>query len=333
MKLKRRSFFSNATLAALAASMGVVACRNEAAPKTKTHKSNPNSTSGKPMTIATWPNELATAAAWKVLAGGGSALDAVEQGAQIPEADPSNTSVGLGGLPDRDGTVTLDACIMDAAGNAGSVTFVQNILHPISLARKVMEKTPHLMLSGAGAEQFAAAEGFPKVNLLTEGSKKAWEEWKVKTGYQPMPNHDTIGILALDQKGLLSGGCTTSGAAYKMHGRVGDSPIIGAGLFVDNEIGAATATGLGELMMKTLSSFLIVELMRQGLSPQEACEEAIHRIATKYPDKVKPADVQSGVIAINPAGEHGAYSLRPGFSYTIFMNGENKVFVADHYMD
>jgi N4-(beta-N-acetylglucosaminyl)-L-asparaginase len=312
--------------------MGFAGCAKAADPKTTKHKNNPNSASGKPMTIATWPNELATAAAWKVLSSGGSALDAVEQGAQIPEADPANTSVGLGGLPDRDGTVSLDACIMDAVGNAGSVTFVQNILHPISLARKVMEKTPHLMLSGAGAEKFAAAEGFPKTNLLTEGSRKAWEEWKIKTGYQPIPNHDTIGILALDQKGELSGGCTTSGAAYKMHGRVGDSPIIGAGLFVDNEIGAATATGLGELMMKTLSSFLIVELMRQGASPQEACEEAIARIARKYPEKIKPTDVQSGVIAINPAGEHGAFSLRSGFSYTIFMNGENKVYQADSYL-
>src|SRR5690606_38666569 len=203
--------------------------------------------SNKPLVISTWNFGLAAnAAAWKILNPGGRALDAVEAGAKVPEADPTETSVGFGGLPDRDGFVTLDACIMDENGNCGSVAFLQDIVHPISVARAVMEKTPHVMLVGDGALQFALANGFQRKRLLTPESEKAWKEWSKKAEYKPViniENHDTIGILALDQTGNLSGACTTSGMAYKMHGRVGDSPIIGAGLYVDNEVGAATATG------------------------------------------------------------------------------------------
>src|SRR5690606_12578358 len=245
---------------------------------------NPSKQQNKPIVISTWDFGIAAnQAAWNILATGGRALDAVEQGVWVPEADPKNQSVGYGGLPDRDGFVTLDACIMDEFGNCGSVAALEHIKHPISVARKVMEKTPHVMLAGDGALQFALENGFKKENLLTKESEKAWKEWLKKAEYKPIMNienqhfspnklpgnqynHDTIGMLALDNRGNLSGACTTSGMAFKMHGRVGDSPIIGAGLYVDNEIGAATSTGVGEEVVRTVGSFLVVELMRQGYS-------------------------------------------------------------------
>lgn len=261
-----------------------------------------------------------------ILDRGGRALDVVEAGVRIPEADPNDTSVGYGGLPDRDGRVTLDACIMDEKGNAGSVTFLENIMHPISVARAVMEKTPHVMLSGEGAFTFALAQGFRKENLLTKSSEAAWREWIKTAQYKPVINierHDTIGMLAIDANGNLSGACSTSGLAYKMHGRVGDSPIIGAGLFVDNEVGGACATGLGELVMRTCGSFLVVELMRQGRTPQQACEEAAMRIIKKQDYK----DVQVGFLALNKQGEYGAFSIQPGFTYTLSQN--KQTIVAD----
>jgi isoaspartyl peptidase/L-asparaginase-like protein (Ntn-hydrolase superfamily) len=271
-----------------------------------------------PVVISTWDfgfkaNEIS----WKVMTQGGNSLDAVEKGIMLIEADADNLSVGIGGLPDREGIVTLDACIMDEQGRAGSVTFLQNIVHAISVARLVMEKTPHVMLSGDGALQFALECGFTKQDLLTQKAKAAWEEWKKKSQYKPViniENHDTVGLLALDQAGNLAGGCSTSGLAYKMHGRVGDSPIIGAGLYVDNEVGAAVATGLGELVMRNLSSFLVVELMRNGAGPQEACQEAIQRIAKKNPDY---KDYQVGLIALGKDGQTGAFSLQPGFNYAV----------------
>lgn len=272
----------------------------------------------RPLVIATWNVENATTKAWEVLEKGGNALDAVEQGVMIEEADVTNQSVGKGGRPDRDGKVTLDACIMDAAGNCGAVLCIENIVHPISVARKVMEDTPHVMLAGKGAEQFAYEKGFEKENLLTEKSKQEWLVWKKTSQYKPIvniENHDTIGMLAIDKAGNISGACTTSGMAYKIAGRVGDSPIIGAGLFVDNEIGGATATGVGEEVVRTVGSFLIVELMRQGKSPQEACEEGVRRIIAKNKDKL---DFQIGFIAINKKGETGGYCIQPGFSYRTY---------------
>jgi len=287
----------------------------------KTGKGAPS----KPVVISTWNfGVAANQAAWEILKNSGRALDAVEAGVRVPEGDLKNTTVGKGGYPDRDGHVTLDACIMDDKGNYGSVVFLQNIVNAISVARRVMEETPHVMLAGKGAEKFAVSQGFKKENLLTERSKKAWEEWKIKSEYKPViniENHDTIGMLAMDQSGNLAGGCTTSGLAYKMHGRVGDSPIIGSGLFVDNEVGAATATGVGEEVLKTVGSFLIVELMRQGRTPQQACEEAIKRIMKK---QLERKDFQVGYIAVNKKGETGAYSIHQGFSYTIYQNGEHK---------
>jgi N4-(beta-N-acetylglucosaminyl)-L-asparaginase len=281
----------------------------------------------KPIVLSTWNFGLAAnVEAWKILSKGGRALDAVEAGAKVPEADPTETSVGYGGLPDRDGHVTLDACIMDENGNCGSVAFLEHIMHPISVARMVMEKTPHVMLVGDGALKFALDNGFKKMKLLTPGSEKAWKEWAKKSEYKPVvniENHDTIGIIALDANGNLSGACTTSGMAYKMHGRVGDSPIIGAGLYVDNEIGAATSTGVGEEVIRIVGCHLVVELMRQGKSPQDACREAVARILKKNPDKAK--NIQVGFLALNKNGDYGAYCLQKGFTFAVHDQSGNNL--------
>lgn len=285
----------------------------------------------KPTVIATWNNVKANEAAWKVIQNGGTALDAVEQGVKIPEADPLDQSVGYGGRPDREGRVTLDACIMDAQGNCGSVCFLQGIKHPISVARKVMEETPHVILAGQGALQFAIEQGFEKEDLLTEKSKKAWEEWKKESKYQPIiniENHDTIGMIAIDQAGNISGACTTSGLAYKMHGRVGDSPIIGAGMYVDNEVGGAAATGMGEAVLRSLGSFLVVELMRQGMSPAEACKEAVMRIVRKQ----KHDNIQVGYLAVNKQGEFGGFSIQKGFQYIVYQDDTNKLHDAQSHL-
>ncbi|WP_113634963.1 N(4)-(beta-N-acetylglucosaminyl)-L-asparaginase [Nubsella zeaxanthinifaciens] len=289
-----------------------------------------------PIVISTWDfGVAANADAWKILSNNGKALDAVEAGVKVPEADIKNQSVGYGGLPDRDGIVTLDACIMDHLGNCGAVLALENIKHPIAVARLVMEKTPHVMLAGDGALQFALEQGFKKEDLLTENSKKAWKEWLKTSKYEPISNienklydkaapeklpgnqynHDTIGMLALDNAGNLSGACTTSGMAYKLHGRIGDSPIIGAGLYVDNEIGAATATGVGEEVVRNVGSFLVVELMRQCYPPEEACKEAVMRIIKKKKESTK--NLQVGFLALNKKGEYGAYAIQKGFTYAV----------------
>lgn len=288
----------------------------------------------KPVVISTWNFGLdANVEAWKILSAGGRALDAVEAGARVPEGDPKETSVGLGGLPDRDGRVTLDSCIMDEFANCGAVACLEHIVHPVSVARKVMEKTPHVFLVGDGALQFALSQGFKKEKLLTKESEKAWKEWLKTSQYKPIANienHDTIGIVALDQKQNLSGACTTSGMAYKMRGRVGDSPIIGAALFVDNEIGAATSTGVGEEVIRIVGSHLVVELMRQGNSPQEACEKAVQRIIKNQP--IKSKEMQVGFLALNKNGEYGAYALQKGFTYAVYVQElGNKLFEAKSY--
>ncbi len=289
---------------------------------------SPHQSVNKPIVISTWNFGLqANVEAWKVLSKNGRALDAVEAGARVPEGDEKETSVGLGGLPDRDGRVTLDACIMDEHGNCGSVAFVEHIVHPISVARLVMEKTPHVMLVGDGATQFALANGFKKEKLLTKESERAWKEWTKKSEYKPVvniENHDTIGIVALDANGDISGACTTSGMAYKMHGRVGDSPIIGAGLYVDNEVGAATATGVGEEVIRIVGCHLVVEFMRQGHSPEDACKLAVERIMKKNPSKAK--EVQVGFLALNKNGEYGAYCLQKGFTFAVHDASGNKLF-------
>jgi len=274
-----------------------------------------------PIVVSTWHHgQAANVAAWSVLTADGHALDAVEAGVRISEADPAVSSVGYGGLPDRDGHVTLDACIMDGQGNAGAVAFLQDIKHPISVARAVMEKTPHVMLVGQGARQFAVARGFRTENLLTPEAEAAWQRWRRTSEYTPWTpqsdptGHDTISQLALDRHGNLSGACTTSGLAFKMHGRVGDSPIPGAALFVDNEVGAACATGVGEEVMKTVGSFLIVELMRQGMSPAAACREAVARIVHRNPAW---RELQVGYLALSRQGGVGAYAIGPGFQIAV----------------
>jgi N4-(beta-N-acetylglucosaminyl)-L-asparaginase len=311
-------------------------------------------TGAKPLVVSTWDfGKAANAEAWKILHNKGRALDAIEQGARVTEADESNKTVGYGGYPDRDGRVTLDACIMDENGNCGSVMCLEHIMHPISVARLVMEKTPHVILVGEGALQFALANGFKKENLLTPDSEKAWKEWLKKSQYNPImnienksynqnqpaleffpgsiDNHDTIGMLALDAQGNLSGGCTTSGMAFKMHGRVGDSPVIGAGLFVDNEIGAATSTGVGEEVIKCVGSHLVVEYMRQGYSPREACKKVVERIAKRDPDKAK--NIQIGFLAIDKNGNYGAYALQKGFSYAVKSDKEEIVIPGESYFN
>ncbi len=330
--MKRRKFLQNASLSTLGivAASGVAACKSDKDSPKKDSKVLVNA--AKPLVIATWRVPNATAKAWEVLQNGGSSLDAVEQGCMVEEADVKNSSVGKGGLPDRDGNVTLDACIMDKNGDYGAVMCVQNITHVISLARKVMEDTPHVIMVGEGAEQFAYSQGFKKENLLTDSSKKAWEKWKKTSKYKPIiniENHDTIGMLAIDENGDISGACTTSGLAYKMAGRVGDSPVIGSGLFIDNEIGGCTATGMGEEVLKTVGAFLVVELMRHGKSPQAACEEAINRIVKKAGDRYK--DFQVGLIAVNKQGETGAYCIHEWFNYNVYANGENKNYKSDFY--
>ena len=330
--MKRRNFIKKASVTGLglvAVSSSLISCDEN----TKDKKAVAVSSKViKPLVIATWKTDLAVETAAVVLEKGGSALDAVEQGCRIEEANEKGQSVGKGGLPDRDGDVTLDACIMDSTGNYGSVLGVKNIKHVISVARKVMEDTPHVMLVGEGAKKFAISKGFEPEDLLTKASKKAWEKWKETSEYKPIiniENHDTIGMLAIDKKGDISGACTTSGLAYKMAGRVGDSPIIGGGLFVDNEIGGASATGLGEEVLKTVGSFLIVELMRQGKTPQEACEEAIGRIVNKPGKNYK--DFQVGYIAVNKHGETGACSIHEWFSYNIYKDKENKNIKSDFF--
>lgn len=282
--------------------------------------------------LTTWNNQKANLAANTALQNNPDPLNAVEEGIRVVEADPEDHSVGYGGLPDRSGNVTLDACIMDHKGNAGSVTFVKNYKHPISIARKVMSETPHVIMSGKGAEQFAEDQGFVKENLLTAYAKEQWHSWLKTSQYKPIiniENHDTIGMLTKSSDGKLAGGCSTSGLAYKMEGRVGDSPIIGAGLYLDPQVGSCVATGLGEEVLKKLSSFLVVELMKQGKSPYEACKEAIIRIT----ERSDYTQFQVGLIALSNNGQIGAFSIQPGFIYTQTINGQTSVNESDSYVE
>ena len=291
-----------------------------------------------PMSIGTWPfAEHTTRAALDAMKKGVNALDAVELGVKICEADPRERSVGFGGRPDRDGRVTLDACIMDHLGNIGSVAACEQVVHVSSLARAVMERTPHVMLVGDGATQFAREQGFPLQNLLVAESEAEWKKWLEKSEYKAIPNienHDTIGQLTLDAQGRLAGCCTTSGMAFKMHGRVGDSPIIGAGLYVDGEVGAATATGHGEEVIRTVGSFRVVTAMKSGKSPQQACEDAVREIHKLFVRRGKPwADTQIGFIAMDVQGRVGGYALRPGFSYALAQGDGVEILEANSLLD
>lgn len=318
-----------------------------------------NNSGKKPLVISTWDAGLAANKdAWQILRSGGRAFDAVEKGVMVTEST-INCCVGLGGNPDREGIVTLDACIMDEFGNAGGVLALERIKHPISVARRVLEKTPHVYLVGEGAQMFAVQQGFPlEPQVLSDDAKKEYEKWLKKSEYKPQINieqkqgglqkggqiaaapnrlsngafnHDTIGMIAIDAHGNLSGSCTTSGMAFKMRGRVGDSPIIGAGLFVDNEIGAAVSTGLGEEVIKICGTHLVVELMRQGYSPENACKEAVRRII-RHNGEAKAKEIQVGFLALNKKGEYGSYCIQSGFSYAVCDSDSHNELIASKHM-
>jgi len=323
--MKRRNFIKAAGISGAGLSLLPVTHNLNASTFRKQEKPTP-------ICVATWNFHQASKTAGELLYKGASALDAVEQGVSIEEANLKNTTVGNGGAPDRDGNVTLDACIMSPSGDCGSVVYLKEIEHPVSVARKVMEETPHVMLAGEGALQFAIQQGFQRKNLLTEESEENYKEWLKKKEYKPIiniENHDTIGMLCLDEKGDIAGACTTSGLAYKMNGRVGDSPIIGAGLYLDNEIGGAVATGMGEAIMKSVGSFLIIELMRQGKSPQEACEIAVQRIITQN-DNYK--DFQVAFLALAKNGEIGSYCLHKGFTFVKYQDNKNTNTPSQSYL-
>lgn len=320
--MKRRSFFKTGL------SLGAISLIEPIKGADLFANSFEGTTTG-PIVLSTWVHGLeANRAAWEVLSKGGSAVDAVEKGVRVTEADLTNRSVGVGGRPDRDGHVTLDACIMDEKSRCGAVAFMEGIAHPISVARAVMETTQHVMLVGEGAEKFAIENGFEQAKMPIPEVKKDWQEWKkenkelFKKPTINHENHDTIGMIAMDAKGNLSGACTTSGWAYKMHGRVGDSPIIGAGLFVDNEVGAATSTGLGEAIIRVSGSSMVVELMRHGYTPLDACKEVVNRIIKKHSDL---SNLQCGFIAIDKKGNIGAYSVYAGFNYALKTSTEDKM--------
>ncbi|WP_010231646.1 N(4)-(beta-N-acetylglucosaminyl)-L-asparaginase [Gillisia marina] len=323
--MKRRKFIIKSVLA----SAGISLLSNSLSAFNQNHnlkntEMTQNNSTIFPLTIATWNFPNASKKAGELLANGANVLDAVEQGVMVEEADIRNTTVGKGGAPDRDGNVTLDACIMSPKGDAGAVVYLKHTSKAASVARKVMEETPHVMLAGEGADLFAIQQGFEKEELFTESSKEAYKEWLKRKEYKPIiniENHDTIGMLCIDENGDLAGACTSSGLSYKVNGRVGDSPIIGSGLFIDNEIGGAVATGMGEAIMKSVGSFLIVELMRQGKSPQEACEEAINRIIKANPNY---KEFQAAFIAVNKKGEIGSHCIQKGFSYVKYQDGKNE---------
>ncbi len=314
-----------------------------------------------PVMIATWSfGQRGTTAAWPALAAGGSALDAVEAAARIVEADPEVDSVGFGGLPDLTGRVSLDGCIMLSPRRAGSVAGLRRHLHPVSIARKVMEKTRHIMIAGEEADRFATEQGFEEAELLAPAAREAWEKWKrnPKTLDQsrdrtleadiviPRPiddgaggiftacearwkHHDTVGILALDREGVLAGACSTSGTPYKHPGRVGDSPIIGHGLYVDPQYGAATGTGTGELIMGVCGAFAVVEAMRRGGSPLGALVDVLQRIVDGGELR---AEHQAAMIALAPNGEYASAALRSGYLTSVQSHDGSQVIQPDRVL-
>jgi N4-(beta-N-acetylglucosaminyl)-L-asparaginase len=279
----------------------------------------------RPVVIATWPFGLpAVRAAWRVLGGGGAALEAAVEAATSCEDDESVDSVGYGGLSDASGEVTLDASVMDHRARCGSVACLRRIRHAAKVARAVMERTPHVMLAGDAATAFALAHGFPEDNLLSPRAAEAYARWRAEregapsagpapsTVAQPRVNdppdhsHDTIGILAVDSSGVPGGACTTSGRAFKLPGRVGDSPIIGAGLYVDGKVGAATATGVGEEVIRVCGSFAAVDLMRRGAEPAEALAEVLRRVEATRAGR----DVDVSLLALRNDGAWAGMTLR-----------------------
>ena len=329
--MKRRTFFK---FGLSSAALAILKSKNIYAGLNQQDRFNNNLIKRNNIVISTWSHGIkANDEAWRILSEGGKSIDAVEAGVRVTEADITNRSVGIGGRPDRDGHVTLDACIMDENSRCGSVACLEGIKHPISVARAVMDKTPHVMLVGDGAKEFADQQGFEKYKTPIKEVKKDWKAWKkenkdlLKKPNINHENHDTIGMLAMDEYGNMSGSCTTSGWAYKMHGRVGDSPIIGAGLFIDNEVGGACATGMGEAIIRIAGSHTVVELMRQGKTPQEACKLAVERIISKHTDMT---GLQCGFLAMDMYGRVGSYSVYSGFNYAIQKeDGKNEMINSD----
>jgi N4-(beta-N-acetylglucosaminyl)-L-asparaginase len=321
--------------------------------------------------ISTWSfGKRGNDAAWPILARGGSSIDAVEKACETVDADPQVDSVGFGGLPDASGHVSLDGCIMTAPDRCGSVCAIRRFMHPVSIARKVMEHTSHIMLAGDGADAFAQQQGFLPADLLSADAQDAYHQWlkdrkavdqsRDKHYLAPRPidcgtagggklffhpaepdgddkpdpesrwkHHDTIGTLAIDSRGMLAGACSTSGTPYKTPGRVGDSPIIGHGLYVHPNDGAAVATGSGELVMGVCGSFLAVEEMRRGASPLEAVCAALQRMIDSY--DLRP-EHQVAIIALNKHGEFASAALREGYKTSIRDKSRSEVIDPDRVM-
>lgn len=314
--ITRRQFIASTGTALAAAGAG---CRSVSPGRVKTMNAQ---TSQRPLIVTTWPfGKPANDKALAVVQAGGSGLDAVVEGIGVAESDLANSSVGAGGLPNAAGVVQLDSCIMAGPDHrAGSVAALEGIEHPIAVARRVMEKTRHVMLVGDGAKQFALREGFPETDLNTEAARAKWREWQAKQG--EAEGHDTITMLVLMPDGDVFGGCSTSGLAYKLPGRVGDSPIIGGGLYVDNDVGAAGATGIGENVMRYCGTFQVVDLMRRGATPEEACAETVLRIARK-----DPQGIELGIyfLALDKQGRYGAAGVGKGFDYAVAYPGYSEV--------
>ena len=311
-QLSRRTFLSTA---AAATATGLVAGGHVSADSMMS-SAEPIAADG-PVFVSTWAfGQVANETGMRSLTADGSLLDAIEMGIRAIESDASYHSVGFGGTPNADGVVQLDACIMDHRYNAGSVAAIEEIAHPISVARMVMERTKHVMLAGAGARKFALEQGMEAIAMLTEDRRQKWETWlKTQEEMSLDESHDTIALVARSADGTLSGGCSTSGWGYKLAGRVGDSPIIGSGLYVDGQVGAAGATGLGENVMRYCGSFLVVDLMARGASPQEACIETVLTMGRKDPLPLK--EMSLNFVAVDRHGRHGGAGSDAGFQYSV----------------
>jgi len=299
---------------------------------------------GLPLVAVSGRKTWASDAAWEVLEGGGDALDAVHQGAQAAEVYPRDTSVGVGGLPNEEGTIQLDCSIMDGLSmQCGAVGALEGIEHPSTVARYIMERTDHVMIVGKDAQRFAERIGLAVTDIASEQSRSWYRRWianrsdsddwlsdeemaaKMKRPLPPSERnrrqlelertYGTINVLAVDVNGNVAGCTTTSGLSGKIPGRCGDSPIIGAGLYVLRDVGAAGFTGRGEEVIRVCGSFTVCEMMRRGASPVEACRESIRRMVEETNDG--QASFGDNAVAINARGEHGSFSVRGGYTYTI----------------
>ena len=319
--MKRRNFLA---VGSVLGATGVIA---KSAEDSKPKNVVPGSI-GEPMVISTWDFGVrANTKAIEVLKAGGTALDAVQQGVMVVESDPTVTSVGYGGLPNAAGVVQLDASIMN--GNdleCGAVAGLSGFENPVSVARKVMDDTPHVLIVGSGARQFALSKGFQERDLLTERSRAAWQEWRLKQKKKERTeDHDTIGMVAIDRRGQMAAACTTSGLAWKIPGRVGDSPLVGHGLYCDSDVGGAAATGIGEEVIKVCGSYQVVEYMRQGVHPQEAVKKVLQRVLDRQPNQ---PERWVGFVALRKDGEVGYASTNAGFQVAVAVRTSSRLIAA-----